>query len=73
MEVFQTLLVEKVDGPAKASTGGTSKGDPSAGTGGTSDPRYPPRPISRKDRIGAGIMTVLAIIGVMGGVWWMIA
>lgn len=73
MEVFQTLLAEKVDGPVTASTGGTSKGDPSAGTGGTADPRLPLNPITKKDRVGAGILTSLAIVGVIGGVWWMIA
>lgn len=73
MEVFQTLLLEKVDGPVKEATGGTSKGDPSAGTGGTSDPRLPLNPITKKDRVGAGIITTLAILGVIGGVWWMIA
>ena len=73
MEVFQTLLVDKVDAPVKASTGGTSKGDPSAGTGGTVDPTLPLNPITQKDRVGAGILTALALVGAVGGVWWMIA
>lgn len=73
MEVFQTLLLQRVGGPVTAATGGTSVGNPAAGTGGTSDPRLPPDPITKKDRVGAGILTVMALGGAVGGVWWMIA
>ena len=73
MEVFQTNLLNRVDGPVKNSTGGTSKGNPSAGTGGSRQPGAPKGAITNKDKIGAGILTTLVLIGVVGGAWWMVA
>ena len=73
MEVFQTNLLAKVDGPVKNSTGGTSKGNPSAGTGGSSQPGLPQGIITNKDRVGAGILTTLVLISVIGAAWWMVA
>ena len=73
LEVFQSNLITHVDSPVKSSTGGTSKGNPAAGSGGTSpQPNLPLNAITQKDRVGAGILTVLVLIGVIGGAWWMV-
>ena len=73
LEVVQANLVEQSAGPVTNSTGGTSRGDPSAGTGGTN----PAKPLNESrikgsDRAGAGILTTLVLVGLVGGVWWMI-
>ncbi|RCI17219.1 hypothetical protein L249_2242 [Ophiocordyceps polyrhachis-furcata BCC 54312] len=56
--------------PVTAKTGGTSKGDPNAGSGGDETPD-PLRPISTPDRAGAGTLTVIAIIFTCGLSGWM--
>ena len=74
MEVFLANLITKVDGPVTNSTGGTSKGDPSAGSGGTSrQPALQQGAVTNKDRVGAGILTIMVLIGVIGGAWWIVA
>lgn len=73
MEVFQTNLLTKVDGPVTNSTGGTSKGNPAAGTGGSTQPGLPKGAITNKDRVGAGFLTTLVLISVIGAAWWMVA
>lgn len=73
MEVIQSLLISRVAAPVTNSTGGTSKGDPSAGSGGTFDPRLPQGVIQKKDRVGAGFLTTLVIVSGIGSLWWMIA
>lgn len=74
MEVFQTNLLASVNGPVKNSTGGTSKGNPAAGTGGTSiQPGLLKGEITHKDRVGAGFLTMLVLISVVGAAWWMIS
>ncbi|KAI4123764.1 MAG: hypothetical protein LQ338_005113 [Usnochroma carphineum] len=73
LEVIQSLLISKVAGPVTNSTGGTSKGDPSAGSGGTFDPTLPQGAIQKKDRVGAGFLTTLIIVSGIGSIWWMLA
>lgn len=74
MEVFQSILITKAEAPVTNSTGGTSKGDPSAGTGGTSgQPGLVPNAVTKKDKVGAGILTTLVLMGVIGGSWWIVA
>jgi mannan endo-1,6-alpha-mannosidase len=51
-------------------TGGTSQGNPNAGGGGSSSIETP-RIITTGDRVGAGIMTTVILIGAIGGMWWM--
>lgn len=81
LEVFQSNLFDLVPGPLSNATGGTSKGNPSAGTGpdsasggggggggggraGSTDP------ITTGDRAGAGILTALVCVFVLGGAWY---
>ena len=74
MEVVASNLISKVDPPLTTITGGTSKGDPSAGTGTTTTPTgMAKNTITTGDKAGAGFLTALVLVGVVGGVWWMVA
>ena len=74
LEVIQSNLISKVVGPVTNNTGGTSQGDPSAGTGGDSNaPGIAQDPITTGDRVGAGFLTSLILVSVLGGAWWMVA
>ena len=73
LEVIQSNLITKVAGPVTNSTGGTSIGNPSAGTGGDRSPVGPTWTVTGGDRAGAGILTTLVLVGIVGGAWWMIA
>lgn len=69
LEVIQSNLIKKVSGPVSNSTGGTSKGNPAAG-GGTSPPAVKaPNAITTKDKAGAGILTAVVLIALLGGGW----
>lgn len=68
LEIVQSTLIKKATAPVSSTTGGTSQGDPSAGTGGDSDPSEPTSVITTADRAGAGIVTgVLVIFTICGG------
>jgi mannan endo-1,6-alpha-mannosidase len=74
MEVIQSNLWDQVPGPVTAESGGISEGDPSAGTAGDQSPiGLDPDDISTGDRVGAGFLTTMVLIGVIGGAWWMVA
>ena len=69
LEAVQSLLVDKVRGWVSARKGtGTSEGDVNAGAGVSDDEPYENDPITTADRAGAGILTALVLIGVVGGV-----
>lgn len=62
-----------------ANKGGTSIGNPSAGgntnNNGANAPVSNPvvtRPIAGSDRAGAGFLTALSLVMIIGGTWWMI-
>jgi mannan endo-1,6-alpha-mannosidase len=67
LEVIQSNLIKKVAGPVSNSTGGTSQGNPSAGTGSSSTPVNAPGRITTKDKAGAGILTAIVLIALLGG------
>jgi len=70
LEVIQSNLIDSVEGPVSRETGGISKGDPSAGT---EPSNYgPTSPVTTADRAGAGIVTALMIVGILGGAWWLV-
>ncbi|ERF76292.1 hypothetical protein EPUS_04149 [Endocarpon pusillum Z07020] len=74
MEVIQANLWDQVPGPVTAERGGISVGDPSAGTGGDQSPGgLDPDDVTTGDRVGAGFLTTMVLIGVIGGAWWMVA
>ena len=68
LEVIQSNLIDNVAGPASQGNGGISKGDPGAGTGG--DDLAPQEPITTGDRAGAGILTTLVLVCLVGGAWY---
>ncbi|THC96889.1 hypothetical protein EYZ11_003606 [Aspergillus tanneri] len=64
----------KEQGPLTADTGGTSKSDPTAGTG-SQDPQDNhklPREIGTADRAGAAIITVVVSVSWIGMMLWMV-
>ena len=70
MEIFQSNLISKVSGPLTNKTGGTSVGNPSAGSNsGQSLIMFDT--ITTADRAGAGVMTSLILIGILGGAFFM--
>lgn len=74
MSVIQANLITKVGPPVTANKGGTSKGDPSAGSGGDNpvvvhDPSANMK-ITAGDRAGAAILTALVLGGLVGMVVW---
>ena len=72
LEVIQSNLITKVAAPVTNSTGGISVGNPSGGTGAVSPIGLPTNPITLKDQVGAGFLTVLALLLVVSGAWWII-
>lgn len=74
MSVIQANLISKVGPPVTANKGGTSKSDPSAGSGGdnpveVNDPSANMK-ITAGDKAGAGILTALILGSLVGCVWW---
>jgi len=69
LEVIQSNLVERVKGPLSSETGGTSKGDPSAGLGGDEDEQVVPTGVTKADRIGAIVLTVILGIATLAAAW----
>ncbi|KAH8431521.1 glycoside hydrolase family 76 protein [Aspergillus melleus] len=74
LEIFQGHLVNYVDKRVTANTGGISKGDPNAGTGKSDEDSVGihERVISTGDRVGAGILTAVIVIGAMSAVYFMV-
>ncbi|TQS32003.1 hypothetical protein Golomagni_07697 [Golovinomyces magnicellulatus] len=64
-------LVKKAKVPVTSKTGGTSKGDPSAGTGDKERERRRITPITMADRVGAGFITFLMLFGMAGMVFFL--
>ncbi|KAH9826710.1 glycoside hydrolase family 76 protein [Teratosphaeria destructans] len=73
LEVVQGMLIDQVRGPLTMFTGGTSRGNPSAGTEGDGNPSGKLKPITTADKAGAGILTALVLIGLLGGAWYVLA
>lgn len=76
LSVIQANLIDQVSVPVTNKTGGTSQGNAAAGGGGgvsTSDPALSQNAITQGSRAGAGVLTCLVLISVIGCSWWMIA
>ncbi|KAF8247359.1 mannan endo-1,6-alpha-mannosidase [Wilcoxina mikolae CBS 423.85] len=74
MELFQSLLIADVVTPKTYLTG-TSKGDPSAGTGGgglSADALRQTKPTTTGDKAGAAILTALFSGAVFTLTWWLV-
>lgn len=72
LEVMQNLLVNTVDGPVSMKTGGTSKSNPNAGDNGKNTPIVFDD-VTTGDKAGAGILTTIVLVGILGGAWWMVS
>ncbi|KAL2256346.1 hypothetical protein VTK26DRAFT_1812 [Humicola hyalothermophila] len=70
LAAVSSLLVEQSAPPVTKDTGGTSKGDPNAGSR-TDGKTGEMRPITTGDRAGAGILTLLLLGSVVGMFGWM--
>jgi len=71
LEVIQSNLIAQVTGPVTNSTGGTSQGNPAAGTGNSNS--IEPTIVTQGDRVGAGFLTLFVLSILMGCLWWMVA
>ena len=71
---IQALMVDATDlkAPLTATTGGTSKSNPNAGSDVSSSPAGDTSAISTSDRAGAGIITALVLAVLLGGAVWMV-
>jgi len=73
LEVIQSNLITIVPGPVTEVAGGTSKGNPNAGTSSNIGPGDLDKDVvTTADKAGAAILTVLVIFFVVGGAWWMV-
>lgn len=75
MSVIYTNLLQfdqgvQIQPPLTNSSGGTSVGDPNAGSQGTQDPEAI-TPATSGDRVGAGIVTTFMLVSVGGTFGWM--
>lgn len=76
LETVQGLLMPQAQAPLTNSTGGTSKSNPDAGLGSSSN-TYTPSEIAGRittgDRVGAGIITVVLVLSVFGCAYVMVS
>ncbi|KAH8595236.1 glycoside hydrolase family 76 protein [Bisporella sp. PMI_857] len=73
LSVISSTLIHSAPDLVTNTTGGTSKGDPAAGTSSTIDSDgVADRVITTSDRAGAGILTALVIGGVVSGTYFML-
>lgn len=69
--IFVNLLaLEQIGAPLTNATGGTSIGNPNAGAGSVSDPTAL-KPATQGDKVGAGMITTILLVGVTAMFGWM--
>ncbi|KAI5860830.1 glycoside hydrolase family 76 protein [Durotheca rogersii] len=68
LAALSTLLINDTDAPVTNTTGGTSRGDPTAGSRGISLPHD--EPPTTGDRAGAGVLTAFVLATTIGGAIW---
>jgi mannan endo-1,6-alpha-mannosidase len=74
LEVIISTQIGHVAPPVTNTTGGTSVGNPNAGSGSvsTAEGLTDSSPITAGDRVGAGIVTTAVLIGLIGGLAWLV-
>jgi mannan endo-1,6-alpha-mannosidase len=73
LEVIISTQIESVAPPVTNLTGGTSKGNANAGSNSVGTAKgLNDHPTTGSDRTGAGILTALMLIGLLGGCAWLI-
>lgn len=70
LAVIQATLIDSTQKPLTAKTGATSLGDPNAGLGSGGMPEYVM--VTKSEKVGAVILSILTVIGTIGTAWWMI-
>ncbi|KAL2145560.1 hypothetical protein VTI28DRAFT_6798 [Corynascus sepedonium] len=70
LAAVSALLIDQVPPPVSSDSGGTSKGDPMAGSN-SRHAKNEPRPITAGDKAGASILTILLIAAGVGTFGWM--
>jgi len=72
LEVIQATLVKAAAPPATAFTGGTSQGDPSAGTSGNPVVGPDASAVTIGSKVAAWFLTVLSCAALTGMSWWIL-
>ncbi|KAI9746464.1 MAG: hydrolase 76 protein [Claussenomyces sp. TS43310] len=73
LEAILGTLIKNTQTPLTNSTGGTSSGNPDAGSGaGTQSQPETNSPVKQADKAGAGILTTLVLSGWLAGLWFML-
>ncbi|KAL5116193.1 hypothetical protein ACEQ8H_005858 [Pleosporales sp. CAS-2024a] len=72
LEVVQALLYPYVSGPATHEKGGISTSNPDAGTNVPKTPIHF-NTVTTGDKAGAGILTLLVLVAILVGAWWMVS
>ena len=71
LEAITGLLIQQAAAPVTSDNGGTSKGDPNAGSKGSSGDPTELQPPTGGEKAGAGILTAVLGIGVIVGLVWL--
>jgi mannan endo-1,6-alpha-mannosidase len=72
LSVITANLIDQAPDLVTNTTGGTSKGNPAAGTQVNEGEAMVISPSTEGDRAGAGILTVLVLCLLLGGIWFMV-
>lgn len=72
LEVVQSLLYPTVAGPATQKAGGISVSDPNAGASAPNTP-ITFNSVTTGDKAGASILTLIVLVGILAGAWWMVS
>ncbi|KAF2728767.1 glycoside hydrolase family 76 protein [Polyplosphaeria fusca] len=74
LNVISANMIAHVQPPFNAKNGGSSQGNPAAGTGDDNPPTTVVfEPMGTGDKAGAAILTILVLGTWMGGAWWMVS
>ena len=72
LEVVQSLLYPTVSGPATVNKGGVSVSNPDAGADApVSTITF--NSVTAGDKAGASILTLIVLVGILVGAWWMVS
>ena len=71
LQVIMANIIQEAPPPVTRSTGGITKGDPSAGTSGDTSAFDELGDITTASKAGASILTAVIVITWLGGIWWM--
>lgn len=72
MEVVQSLLYPTVAGPATQDRGGISVSDPNAGAD-VPQTAVTFNAVTTGDKAGASFLTIIVLVAIVAGAWWMIS